>query len=425
VISLLDIKRGWNQFFFEPASPLPIGIYRFLLGFLLLLNYALMYPDLLVWFGQRGVLTPQNGVKLSGGAGLNLLKFLPPSDTWIYIFFGFSCLVVFLLMIGLFTRASAILVFVTLVTVHHRNPLILNSGDSFLRIASFFIIFSHAGAAFSADRLIRLVRGKESGLPQPRAPWAMRMIQLQLAFLYFYAFVWKMMGDMWTSGTAVYYTSRLMDFWRFPVPYIFEHMWTIKLWTWSTLVLEFALGVLVWIKEFRYWVLLGGVLLHAGIDYSMNIPLFGFIMCTAYITFVEPADLQRFWQIVTARVNKRISPKIPIPVFYDGTSLFCRRALEVVRSLDILHRFAFHDVQSAKAQGEFKDLGLKRSAKEMLVKVNGIWLGGFSAFRFVAQHLPLFWLTLPFLYLPMIRAVGDRSDYSIPSSQTKIVDLRK
>src|SRR3954468_23593361 len=175
MISLLDIKRAWNRFFFEPESPLPIGIYRFLLGFLLLFNYALMYPDLIVWFGQRGVLTPQNAVRISGGTGFSLFKFLPQSDTSFYLFFAFSCLVAFTLMIGLFTRVSAILVFLTLVTIHHRNALILNSGDSFLRIASFFIIFSHAGAAFSLDRLIRLARGKETGPPKPSAPWAMRM----------------------------------------------------------------------------------------------------------------------------------------------------------------------------------------------------------------------------------------------------------
>ena len=42
---------------------------------------------------------------------------------------------------------------------------------------------------------------------------------------------------------------------------------------------------LVWVRELRYWVLLGGVLLHVGIDYTMNIPLFGFIMWVALKPF--------------------------------------------------------------------------------------------------------------------------------------------
>jgi predicted DCC family thiol-disulfide oxidoreductase YuxK len=65
-------------------------------------------------------------------------------------------------------------------------------------------------------------------------------------------------------------------------------------------------------------------------------------------------------------------------------------------------------MHSAKVQVEFKDLDLKRGTKEIQVKAGGKWLGGFSAFRFMARHLPLLCPALPFLYLPMIKAAGDR-----------------
>jgi hypothetical protein len=148
------------------------------------------------------------------------------------------------------------------------------------------------------DRWRKVRRGEAAGPPAHGAPWAQRLIQLQLSFLYFYAFVWKVMGTMWLDGTAIYYTARLQEFWRFPVPYALEHMWTIKLSSWWTLVAEFALGPLVWIKELRYPVLIAGVLLHAGIEYSMNIPLFGLTMVGAYVTFVEPAHLEQFFAAV-------------------------------------------------------------------------------------------------------------------------------
>jgi hypothetical protein len=190
--------------------------------------------------------------------------------------------------------------------------MILNSGDTFLRIGTFWIIFSQAGKMLSIDERLRRKRHSEPA-PLLCAPWAMRMIQVQLAFVYLYAFVWKVTGTMWMSGTAVYYTSRLIEFWRFPVPYVFEHMWTMKLWSWSTLLVEFALGTLVWIKELRYTVLLAGILLHIGIDYSMNIPLFGFIMTSAYVTFVEPEDLERWMSRVELRFRRKALPANPAP----------------------------------------------------------------------------------------------------------------
>ena len=312
MIRLRAIIDGWNRFFFEPESPLPIAVYRILLGLVVLTNQALLFPEVEVWFSDHGTLSSATAKGLSGGTGFNLFDWISTSDAAVWWVYWLSVVFAVTLTAGFASRISAVVLWACLVTLNHRNPILLNSADSLMRIALFFLIFSHAGAALSVDRWIRMRRGKEPGEPTPRAPWAMRLIQLQLAFLYFYAFVWKMMGPMWISGIALYYTSRLPEFFRFPLPYVFEHMWTIKLATWSTLVVEFSLGVLVWVRELRYWVLLGGVLLHAGIDYTMNIPMFGFTMVTAYVTFVAPEDLQRFltWGKSKVKGSGKAAPEL-------------------------------------------------------------------------------------------------------------------
>jgi uncharacterized membrane protein YphA (DoxX/SURF4 family) len=312
VISVNDIRRAWNRFFFEPISPLPIAVYRILLGVCILANQLLLAPDAMTWWGERGSLTFQTALTVPGGAGVSLFKILPHSNAIVWLVFIASCLAAISLALGFYTRTSAVLTYLLFVTLDHRNPVILNSGDTFLRIATFFLIFSPAGKVLSVDEWLQRKRGVVSA--QLYAPWAMRLIQLQLAFLYFYAFIWKISGTMWMGGTAVYYTSRLLEFWRFPVPYVFEHMWTIKLWSWFTLVVEFALGTLIWIKEFRYAVLISGILLHLGIDYSMNIPLFAFVMISAYVTFVEPADLERWLGFLTNRFKRKAPLASPAPV---------------------------------------------------------------------------------------------------------------
>lgn len=408
MISLKDIVRWWNRFFFEPESPTPIAIFRILFGAVVLTNHAMLLPDVQAWFSDRGTLSFAVGNRLSGGAGFSLFSWLPHSDVWVWMIFLLSCAAAFSLMIGLFTRTSCVTLFVTLVTLHHRNPVILNSGDTFFRAAGFFLMFSQAGAAFSIDRLIRIARGKESGPPLARAPWAMRMIQLQLSFLYLYAFVWKAMGGMWLAGTAVYYTSRMSEFWRFPVPYVYEHMWTIKLWSWATLVVELALGTLVWVKELRYWVLLAGVLLHLGIEYSMNIQLFAFIMIGAYVTFVEPQHLERVFAWMRTKWNAATRFAKPVPVLYDGNCSFCIRTLEVVKRVDVLRRLDFCNMHDPETATRFPDFDKERGEKEMLVRTDDGWLGGFFAFRSVTRHLPFFWPLRPLLYLGPVRAAGDR-----------------
>ncbi len=411
MISLKDITSGWNRFFFEPVSPLPIAVYRILFGLGVIANHVLLMPDLHAWFSDRGTISFATGGRLVGGAGLSLFAVLPPTAFWMWFVWALSFVTALLVTIGLFTRTSSIVLFLTLVTLHHRNPVILNSGDTWFRIAGFFLMFSQAGAALSVDRLVRIARGKESGAPEARVPWAMRMIQLQLAFLYFHAFVWKAIGPMWLSGTAVYYTSRLSEFWRFPVPYVFEHMWTIKIWTWATLVVEFALGTLVWVKELRYWVLLAGLLMHLGIDYSMNIQLFAFVMVSAYVLFVAPEHLERAFAWMRAKWNAMTgfgTGRQAIPVLYDGNCSFCTRSVEVLKRTDVLHRLEFVNMHDPETKVRFPDFDPERGEREMLVRAKQGWLGGFFAFRHIARHLPVMWLILPPLYFKPVAIAGDR-----------------
>jgi hypothetical protein len=111
--------------------------------------------------------------------------------------------------------------------------------------------------------------------------------------IYLVTCLWKLRGSYWIDGTALYYAVHLAQYWRYPVPYVFEHLWTIKLMTWGTLLLEFALGTLLWIKELRYPILIAGALMHLGIEFTMVVPLFSWLMMIGYLTFVESQHLER------------------------------------------------------------------------------------------------------------------------------------
>ena len=148
-----------------------------------------------------------------------------------------------------FGRASAVwLCFSSLASIQQRAPLIMHSGDTFLRIAGFFLMFAPAGAALSLDRLIRVRRGREDAVIRPRAPWAQRMIQFELALLYFTSFWWKMKGDTWLHGTALYYVIHLPSIVRFPIPGWIRYPAILKIGSWLALALEFSLGVLIWFR---------------------------------------------------------------------------------------------------------------------------------------------------------------------------------
>jgi hypothetical protein len=300
-VKLKDLIEAWNAFFFAPQSPTPIALFRIVYGLLVIATLALLHPDWLNWYGAHAWMSLSTMHQLEPGTRLNLLSVIPQSDRWIEAFFWMFLGSAALLTIGFLTRLNSLLVFLCLTSIQQRNLYILHGGDTFLRVAGFFLIFAPAGAAVSADRLIRIWRGKEDAHIRPRSPWAQRMIQFELSLVYFATFCSKVKGAPWLQGTAMYYIYHLEEFKRFPLPSWFLHPMMLKLAGWSALVMEFSLGVLIWVKELRYILLTLGLLFHLFLEYSLNVPLFQWDILSAYVLFVDADDITRAWHWIRSR----------------------------------------------------------------------------------------------------------------------------
>jgi hypothetical protein len=96
--------------------------------------------------------------------------------------------------------------------------------------------------------------------------------------------------------------------------WIANNLLLCKLATWGTLVVEGALWTLVWIKEFRYWILAAAYFFHMGIEYSMNLPLFEGLMITTLIAFVDPKHVEFCVEYAKARVQSLIAAKPQIQI---------------------------------------------------------------------------------------------------------------
>jgi Vitamin K-dependent gamma-carboxylase len=292
-MTLRSVFTIWHEFFFAEQSPTPIALFRILYGALVVATLTLLRPDWQAWYGVHGWVSLATASGLETGTRLSLFSVIPQNDNWIEALFWLSLASAILLSIGFLTRLNSVLVFICLASIQQRNLYITHGGDTFLRCAGFFLMFAPAGAALSVDRLIRVRRGREPADIRPRSPWAQRMIQLQLALLYFVAFLVKVKGAPWLQGTALFYVYHLDELRRFPLPSWFFHPMVFRLGSWSALVLEFSLGILIWVKEFRYVILALGLFFHLWLEYSLNIPLFQWDILSAYVLFIDSKDLSR------------------------------------------------------------------------------------------------------------------------------------
>ncbi len=298
------LARLWDEIFFSPQSPTPIALFRILYGVCAAVTILLLHSDWMEWFGVHSWVSLSTMRTVEPGVRLNLFTLIPQDDRWIAAFFWISLVFAVLLTVGLWTRVSSIAVFLCLASIDQRNLFMNHSGDTFLRVTGFFLMFAPAGAAFSLDRLLRVHKGLDGPEITPVAPWAQRMIQFELMILYLASFWWKMKGANWLNGTALYFVMHLHAVQRFPVPGWFRSLEFSKFATWFVLALEFCLGTLLWVRRFRYPLLLLGLLFHLSIEYAINTPMFQWDVLAAYVLFVDPADIDR-----VSRKLRHLSPQ--------------------------------------------------------------------------------------------------------------------
>lgn len=299
------IATAWQHFFFGPVPADSLGLFRIVFGLVVLMNLVLLAPDTLFWFGEHGTLPDAYTERLIGGIRVNLFAILRPTDATAWFVMAFSIVSTILLIIGYKTRAASICVWLGLVSLHHRNLYLLNSADTLLRSLAFLLMFAPAGRAWSIDRWLRIRSGAESSGVVMIKPWAVRLMQLQVCIMYLSTVMWKVMGTAWLDGSAVFYTIRLEEFARFPIPAWMYSLWFSKLATWGTLAVELSMALLVWIPRLRPCVLFAGAMLHLGLEYSMNIPVFQWAALSSYILFIPPESIRSYLVSLTDSWRKR------------------------------------------------------------------------------------------------------------------------
>jgi uncharacterized membrane protein YphA (DoxX/SURF4 family) len=281
------VRRGvsvWDAFWFTPVETSTLALYRIAVATIVLSWTLALAPSLYAFYSRDGILPAYPDYQ--GSLAWGLLEWFP-SNAAVTLFYFVLLLASICLLAGFATRVAAFLVFVCMVSFAHRNPWVLNSGDLLVQLLVFYLLLAPAGDALSVDRWLK-PRTAFWEFPR-RAIWPLRLVQVQVTILYIVA-VWdKVRGDTWNDGTAVSYALRIGDLSRFPVPsFVTDSQVLANFMTFGTLAIELSIGILVWNRVLRPWVLLLGVTLHLGIDYGVRVGFFSWAVLAAYVAFIPP-----------------------------------------------------------------------------------------------------------------------------------------
>ena len=308
-MSVDSLLSTWRRFWFRPEPAYSLGLIRIAFATLVVAWTVSLLPDLSDLFGANGVL-PEGPREPYVWSVFEQWQ----DDRALLIGWVLLLLSALAMTVGWHSRLASIAVCALVLSFQHRDPSVFNSGDNLIRIEALFLALAPSGAALSLDQRSR------TGVfwsAQMRAPWAIRLMQLQLSIVYLSSVRWKISGTTWPEGTAVSYALRLRDMLIMPVPQWFiGNPFLINVATWGALAVELSLGVLVWNRRLRLWVLLAGVLMHTSIMLTIAVGYFTPAMFVLYLVFVPPETVSALPNRLRWR-SHRMSPESPTPETTD------------------------------------------------------------------------------------------------------------
>jgi hypothetical protein len=303
--------RAWA---FDPVDTAPMAALRIACG-LLVLGWTLsLLPDAETFLGRDGLTKAHADIGSGWWSADWVIDGLGP--------YGVCALLsaaAVLLAVGWRTRLVAWLVVFLLVVLQRRDVYVLNSGDLLLRELAFYVALMPAGEVWSLD-------ARRRGTSDLRAPWGLRLLQLQISCLYLFSVVAKLHGTSWQDGTAVGKAVQLEDLQRFVIPQWAATSVTIAaVLTYGTLLVEFFLVFGMWLPKTRWYAMALGVSIHLGIEATLLIGWFSLTIIATYLAFVPAVTLRRLryrWLPTTE------DP--PLPDAVDGA-----RALGIADHVDV------------------------------------------------------------------------------------------
>lgn len=229
-------------------------------------------------------------------------------------------------------------------SLHLRNPLVLNSGDTLLRMLFLWAVFAPLGERWSLDAL------RAEDAPRERIVGvATTALLAQVVVVYGVNAVLKLRGDVWLSGEAVRQVLELDMFTvllgdalaEFPALVVaFDHLWLAALA--GSVLLVVLTG---WLRA-AFAALFAAM--HAGMFVSMQLAVFPLVSIAALLPFLPPVFWDRVpgWRAVPglrdlpldeyARGVERALPALAVPSLPPRAARWKDRAVPVLLAVALV-----------------------------------------------------------------------------------------
>ncbi len=209
------------------------------------------------------------------------------------------------LALGFMTRWAAILSYGCILAYVHRNPAALYGFDQVIGFLTLYLAIGPSGARLSLDEYLTPVRQRVDN--SVSANVSLRLIQLHLCILYFFAGVSKLKGATWWNGFALWGAIGNQEYQTIDLTWLAGFPLIINVLTHLSVWWEVSYAALIWNRHTRPVWLWMAVAVHLGIGLCFGMLTFGLAMLVANAAFVEP----RTWREIAEQIRRTFGLRLP------------------------------------------------------------------------------------------------------------------
>lgn len=244
-----------------------------LIAFFCLVHILSLTPDLYNIYGKYGIIN-QTINDLFGYTFLPKLSWFTENITsfyldkiFTYIFISVYVLSLIFVLIDIKVFYFSLISWFCNLTLVNTSYLLSHGGDSIVTFALFLNILLNSGNIFNKKEINNSIYS-----------FTIRLLQIHLCFIYFFAGFGKILGKDWFNGNSIYhalllYSPNLSNQINNPHFYYF-----FVFFGWITIFIELFYPILIYNKKTSKYILSCIILLHIGIIIFMKLYYFGSIL---------------------------------------------------------------------------------------------------------------------------------------------------
>ncbi|MGH8102359.1 MAG: HTTM domain-containing protein [Chthoniobacterales bacterium] len=251
VLYAISLKDDWNFLFAGPANGLA----------------GREFSEALL--ARQSPFVPQLSWLIALGARAGLSEWTALSIAWCLLLWAGCGLAM-----GVFSRASAILAWLIHLCAASSGSLVSYGVDNFMTIGLFYLMLAPLPDRYAYENRWRRPRNQD---PQLLGFWR-RVLQIHLAFIYFFGGLAKALGSGWWNGNSLWRALIRSPFNLVPAETLVRFKYTFPIAGVAVCVLELGYAFAIWHKRTRVIWLTCILAMHIGIGLAMGMYLFAFIM---------------------------------------------------------------------------------------------------------------------------------------------------